>query len=131
MITRLYTWEVRPPEGEDPIEVLDRVGAAADRVSTYNPEVDGIEVALDEAKGIIRVTVTFSGRDQWWIKKRIVYAIGAVLSLSGLRGAPTTLVALERPGDRRSTRQRASDGRSNPIPDDQDIDHSDLGLVTT
>lgn len=127
MITRLYTWEVPVPDGEDRLVVLDRVAAAADRVSTYNPEVDGVEVSLD---GALRVTVTFTGRDQWWIKKRIVYAIGAVLTLSGLPRGSAKLVGLERPPDARSTRQRASDGRHNPIPDDQDIDHSDMGLET-
>lgn len=110
------------------MEVLDRAAVAADRVSTFNPAVNGVEVALSEETGTFRVTVEFSGRDQWWIKKRVVYAIGAVLSLSGLPRGSAKLVALERPEDRRSTRQRASDGRHNPIPEDQDIDHEDLGL---
>lgn len=127
MITRLYTWEVPIPDGEESLTVLDRVAAAADRVSTYNPEVDGVEVSLD---GVLRVTVTFTGRDQWWIKKRVVYAIGAVLTLSELPRGSAKLVSVERPPDARSTRQRASDGRHNPIPEDQDIDHSDMGLET-
>lgn len=109
--------------------VLDRVAASADRVSTYNPEVQGVEVSMDEA-GIMRITVEFTGRDQWWIKKRVVYAIGAVLTLSKLPRGSARLVAVGRPPDGRSTRQRASDGRHNPIPEDQDIDHSDLGLET-
>jgi hypothetical protein len=112
VITRLYTWEVPVPDGAPATETLDKVAVAADRVATYNPECDGVEVALTEG-GKLRITVTFTGRDQWWIKKRIVYAIG-----------------LERPPDARSTRQRASDGRHNPIPDDQDIDHADMGLET-
>lgn len=127
MITRLYTWEVPIPDGEESLTVLDRVAAAADRVSTYNPEVDGVEVSLD---GVLRVTVAFTGRDQWWIKKRVVYAIGAVLTLSELPRGSAKLVSVERPPDARSTRQRASDGRHNPIPEDQDIDHSDMGLET-
>lgn len=129
MITRLYTWEVPVPLGEQKMRTLDRVAAAADRVSTHNPEVGGIEVSMNDA-GVMRVTVTFTGRDQWWIKKRIVYAIGAVLTLSDLPRGSAKLVAVERPPDARSTRQRASDGRHNPIPDDQDIDHSDMGLET-
>ena len=128
MITRLYRWEVPTPEGEDPMVVLDKVAAAADRVSTYNPEVTGVEVDMNEA-GIMRITVSFVGRDQWWIKKRVVYAIGAVLTLSKLPRGSARLVAVERPGDGRSTRQRASDGRHNPIPEDQDISHEDMGLV--
>lgn len=108
------------------MRTLDRVAAAADRVSTYNPAVDGIEVAL--TGGVLRVTVRFTGRDQWWIKKRVVYAIGAVLTLSKLPRDAAKLVAVERLPDPRSTRQRASDGRHNPIPDDADIDHSDMGL---
>lgn len=127
MITRLYTWEVPVPLGASVMRTLDKVAAAADRVSTYNPEVDGVEVAL--ADQTLRITVTFSGRDQWWIKKRVVFAIGAVLSLSGLPRGSAKLVALERLPDARSTRQRASDGRHNPIPDDADIDHEDLGLT--
>ena len=115
------------PAGEDPLAVLDRVSASADRVSTFNPEVNGVEVALIEQT--LRITVTFSGRDQWWIKKRVVFAIGAVISLSKLPRGSARLVALERPEDRRSTRPRASDGRHNPIPDDVDISHEDLGLA--
>lgn len=126
MITRFYTWEVQVPLGASRMRTLDRAIAAAERVEKFNPEVNSVEVDL--ADKILRITVSFSGRDQWWIKKRVVFAIGAILSLSGLRGAPVNLVALERPEDRRSTRQRASDGRHNPIPDDVDIDHSDLGL---
>lgn len=127
MITRLYTWEVPVPSEEVALEVLDRVAASADRVSTYNPEVQGIEVSMNDA-GVLRVTVTFTGRDQWWIKKRIVYAIGAVLTLSKLPRGSAKLVAVQREPDARSTRQRASDGRHNPIPEDQNIDHSDMGL---
>ena len=126
MITRLYTWEVPVPEGDEPVEVLDRVSAAADRVSTYNPAVEGVEVALVEKTRTFSITVTFTGRDQWWIKKRIVYAIGAVVSLSKLPRGSAKLVAVERPPDARSTRQRASDGRHNPIGEDEDIDHSDM-----
>lgn len=129
MITRLYTWEVPVPLGESKMRTLDRVIGTADRVSTHNPEVDGVEVSMDVATGMLRITVTFSGRDQWWIKKRVVYAIGAILSLSRLPRGSARLVAVERPEDRRSTRPRASDGRHNPIPDDADIDHSDLGLT--
>jgi hypothetical protein len=129
VITRLYTWEVPVPDGAPATETLDKVAVAADRVATYNPECDGVEVALTEG-GKLRITVTFTGRDQWWIKKRIVYAIGAVLTLSGLPRGSATLIGLERPPDARSTRQRASDGRHNPIPDDQDISHEDMGLET-
>lgn len=129
MITRLYTWEVPAPDGEDLMELLDRVSAAADRVTTYNPAVQAVEVALTEETRTFSVTVTFTGRDQWWIKKRVVYAIGAVVSLSKLPRGSAKLVAVERMPDARSTRQRASDGRHNPIPDDADISHEDLGLT--
>ncbi len=128
MISRLYTWRVPIPADRDPAEVLERSQAALARVVTYNANVlaDQSSVVYDEIDHSLFVTIHFQGRDQWWIKKSVPYAIGGVLAQSKLSFGDTKLLRLTRPEDSRVTRQRASDGRHNPIPDDQDIDHSDM-----
>lgn len=125
---RLYTWEVTPPADREPEDTLEGLQKAATRVATYNPQVEGSEVTLTP-EGAIEVTIHFTGRDQWWIKRRVVYAITPILIQSKVPPSHARLVRVERPQDRRASRDRASDGRHNPLPEDQDIDHSDMGLV--
>lgn len=128
MIHRLYTWQVTLPADRGPEEVLEAAELAAGRIAQFNPNVESTEVSLS-AEGALSVTVHFTGRDQWWIKKKVPYAIMGILAQSELPLANAQLVAVDRPRDQRSARDRASDGRHNPLPDDADIDHSDLGLV--
>lgn len=128
MISRFYTWQVSLPTGRALNDALEAAGRAAGRVAQFNPHVLSAEVyGVDDD---LMIKVHFTGRDQWWIKKRVVYAIGAILAQSKIDRRLATLVAVARPEDRRSTRPRASDGRHNPLPDDMDIDHTDLGLET-
>lgn len=126
MISRLYTWEVPLPAGRDPGEALKGADAGARRVVRFNPNVSAAHAVFDQVASSLTITIDFQGRDQWWIKKWIPYAIGAILSAAKLPHAGAKLVRLERPEDSRSTRQRASDGRHNPIPEDQDICHADM-----
>lgn len=128
MISRVYTWRVPVPADRTAEEVLLAAVRAAERVAEHNPNVESSWVLLDP-DGDLRVSVQFCGRDQWWIKKRVVYAIGGILVQSSLPVQGAELVAVNRLTDQRSTRDRASDGRSNPLPDDADIDHADMGLV--
>jgi hypothetical protein len=130
VIHRLYTWEVLVPAGRTPESVLQAAQEAAERVAQYNPNVEGTEVFLT-AEGALRATVHYTGRDQWWIKKKIVYAIMGILTQSDIPLGNAKLIAVGRPEDQRSKRERASDGRHNPLPDDQDIDHRDMGLAIT
>lgn len=130
MIHRLYTWEVVVPADRTPESVLEAAVEAAGRVAQYNPNVEGTEVSLT-AEGALRTTVHFTGRDQWWIKKKIVYAIMGILAQSEIPLDNAKLIAVSRPEDQRSKRERASDGRHNPLPDDKDIDHADMGLAIT
>lgn len=130
MIQRVYTWEVILPGGRDPQDALQAAQKAAERVSTYNPMVEDAWVVLTD-EGALQVSVHHTGKDQWWVKRKVVYAIGAILAQSKIPRTHAQLISVLRPQDLRSTRQRASDGRHNPIPEDQDIDHSDMGLVIT
>ena len=130
MIHRLYTWSVVVPADRTPESVFQAAQAAAGRVAQYNPHVEDTEVVLT-AEGALEVTVHFTGRDQWWIKKKIVYAIMGILAQSEIGLDNATLIRVDRPADQRSKRERASDGRHNPLPDDVDIDHRDMGLAIT
>lgn len=128
MIHRLYTWEVTLPVDREPEAALQVAQEAAVRVAQYNPNVEDTEVSLT-AEGALRATVHFTGRDQWWIKRKIVYAIMGILAQAEIPLGNAHLVAIDRPTDQRSKRERASDGRHNPLPDHVDIDHSDMGLA--
>lgn len=128
MIHRLYTWEVSVPADRTPESVLEAAQEAAGRVAQYNPNVEGTEVSLT-AEGALKATVHYTGRDQWWIKKKVVFAIMGILVQSDIPLGNAQLVAVGRPEDQRSKRERASDGRHNPLPDDVDIDHADMGLA--
>ena len=129
MIHRLYTWSVLVPADRTPESVFQAAQEAAGRVTQYNPNVEDTEVILT-AEGSLEVTVHFTGRDQWWIKKKIVYAIMGILAQSEIGLDQATLIRVDRPTDQRSKRERASDGRHNPLPDDVDIDHRDMGLTS-
>lgn len=130
MIHRLYTWEVVVPADRTPEGVLEAAQEAAGRVAQYNPNVEDTEVSLT-AEGALKATVHYTGRDQWWIKKKVVFAIMGILVQSDIPLSNAKLIAVGRPEDQRSKRERASDGRHNPLPDDVDIDHRDMGLATT
>ncbi len=130
MIHRLYTWAVVVPADRTPEQVLEAAQEAAGRVTQYNPNVEDTEVSLT-AEGALKVTVHYTGRDQWWIKKKVVYAILGILVQSDIGLEAASLIAVSRPEDQRSKRERASDGRHNPLPDDVDIDHADMGLAIT
>lgn len=130
MIHRLYTWEVLVPDGRTPEAVLEAAQVAAERVAQFNPNVEGTEVSLT-AEGTLKATVHFTGHDQWWIKKKIVFAIMGILAQSEIPLNNASLVAIDRPDDQRSKRDRASDGRHSPLPDHVDIDHRDMGLAIT
>ena len=127
MISRIYRWRVPVPAGRTTEDALLAASAAAERVSRFNPNVETAEVYADP-DGDLRVSVQFAGRDQWWIKKKVVFAIGGILAQSKIPVRSARLEAIDRLADRRSVRERASDGRSNPLPEDVDIDHSDMGL---
>jgi hypothetical protein len=70
--------------------------------------------------------VTFTGHDQWQIKKKIIYPVASILTKAGLKIKDVKLDAVERPPDTRSTRPRASDGRSKPLDPDAMIEHEEL-----
>ena len=130
MIHRLYTWSVLVPAGRAPETVLQAAQEAAERVARYNPHVEGTEVSLT-AEGALEATVHYTGRDQWWIKKKVVYAIMGILTQADIPLGNAQLIGVGRPEDQRSKRERASDGRHNPLPEHVDIDHSDMGLAIT
>lgn len=128
MIHRVYTWRVPVPDGKDAEAVVAAAVRAAARIEAHNPDVEASWIER-EPDGALAVAVHFTGRDQWWIKKRVVYAIGGILAQAELSPATAKLIEVTRPEDRRSTRERASDGRHNPLPEPFNIDHSDMGLV--
>lgn len=124
-VTRIYVYRFTPPG--DALTLANAIRLAADVVIKHNKNVLKVDTGMDGEDMLLRMTVR--GHDQWKIKKEVVYPLAGILTKAGIKVRSVTLVAVERPPDARSTRPRASDGRSTPDPDRM-IDHSDMGLVT-
>jgi hypothetical protein len=99
---------------------------AGEKLAKHNKNVVKVETARDGEDMLLRVT--FTGHDQWWIKKKIIYPVAGILTKCGLKVKDVKLDAVDRPPDPRSTRPRASDGRSTPLDPDAMISHADMGL---
>ena len=121
MVSRVYTYRIERPN--EPEKLAVGMGAAAELVRKHNKWVQEIKLQLDG--GDILLILTASGHDQWWIKKRIIYPLAAILVKSGLKLKDARLQAVERLPDKRITRPRASDGASTPDPDKM-ISHDDM-----
>lgn len=120
-VTRVYVYRFTPPG--DALALATAIYAAGQTVVKYNKYVEKVDTAADGEDMLLRMTV--KGHDQWKIKKIVVYPVAAILTKAGIKVKDVKLVAVEKPPDSRSTRPRASDGRSTPDPDKM-IDHSDM-----
>lgn len=124
-VTRIYTYRFTPPESA--LQLATAIHQAGEFVVKHNKFVQKVETVADGDDMLIRLTV--KGHDQWWIKKRIVYPLASILTKCKIPVKEVKLIAVDKPPDTRSTRPRASDGRSTPDPEKM-IDHSDMGLVS-
>lgn len=122
MIERTYTYRFAYPT--DGAKFTATMADAADMLQRYNKWVKGVDMTRDGDDVLLKLTM--QGHDQWWIKKRVIHPIGALLTRCGIKLKDAKLVAVERPQDLRSTRERASDGRSTPLAPDVMIEHEDL-----
>jgi hypothetical protein len=123
-VTRVYVYRFTPPGNA--VVLATAITKAGELVVKHNKNVEKVDTVMDGDDMLMRLTV--KGHDQWWIKKNIVYPVAGILTRVGIKVKDVKLDAVERPPDSRSTRPRASDGRSTPDPDKM-IDHSDMGLA--
>lgn len=124
-VTRIYVYRFTPPG--DALTLATAIMAAGQKLAEFNKNVIKVDTAKEGDDMLLRVT--FTGHDQWWIKKKIIYPVAGILTKVGIKVKDIKLVAVERPPDTRSTRPRASDGRSKPLPVDEMISHADMGLA--
>lgn len=118
-VTRIYVYRFTPPS--DALTLATAIYKAGEAVVKHNKHVEKVDTARDGEDMLLRMTV--KGHDQWWIKKNVVYPVAGILTKCGIKVKDVKLVAVERPPDTRSTRPRASDGRSKPLDEDEMIDH--------
>jgi hypothetical protein len=121
-VTRIYVYRFTPPS--DPLTLATAIHAAAQVLVKHNKHVEKVDTAREGEDMLLRVTV--KGHDQWWIKKHVVYPVAGLMAKVGIKVKTLTLVAVERPPDSRSTRPRASDGRSRPLHPDEMIPHEGI-----
>lgn len=120
--TRIYTYRITPPD--EPLKLVVAMQETAKLIHKHNKWVEEVKVYPDGPDMILKLTM--KGQDQWWIKKRVIYPVAALLTRTGIQLKDARLESVDRPEDRRSTRPRASDGRSRlPHPDEM-VDHSDM-----
>lgn len=124
-VTRIYVYRFTPPG--DALQLAAAMTMAGERLAKFNKNVVKVDTVADGGDMLLRVT--FTGHDQWWIKKKIVYPVASILTKAGLKIKDVKLDAVVRPPDTRSTRPRASDGRSKPLDEDEMISHADMGLA--
>lgn len=121
-VTRIYTYRLAQPE--DPLKLAVAMAEVAKLIYKHNKWVEEIKVFPDGEDVVIKLTM--KGHDQWWIKKRVVYPLAGLLTKTGIQLKDARLEAVDRPEDPRSTRPRASDGRSRPLDPNAMIDHEEL-----
>ena len=121
-VTRIYVYRFTPPG--DMLTLATAMGEAAKRVVEHNKHVLKVDTVPDGEDMLLRMTV--HGHDQWKIKKEVVYPVAGILTMCGIKVKDVKLVAVEKPPDTRSTRPRASDGRSRPLEPDEMIEHEEL-----
>lgn len=122
MIARTYTY--RFPYPTDAAKFTETMDKAADMLTKHNKWVLAVDMVREDDDVLLHLTM--QGHDQWWIKKRVIHPIGALLTRCGIKLKDARLVAVDKPGDLRVTRERASDGRSNALHEDVMVDHADM-----
>lgn len=123
-VTRVYVYRFTPPG--DALTLATAMTATGQKLTQHNKNVVKVETAIDGEDMLLKIT--FTGHDQWWIKKKIVYPVASILTKAGIKVKDVKLDAVVKPPDTRSTRPRASDGRSAPLHEDEMISHADMGL---
>lgn len=121
-VTRVYVYRFTPPG--DKLSLAVAMMKAGEMVVKHNKHVEKVDTVADGEDMLLRMTV--KGHDQWWIKKNVVYPVAGILTKCGIKVKDVKLVAVEKPPDTRSTRPRASDGRSKPLDPDAMIEHEEL-----
>lgn len=121
-VVRIYTYRFTPPG--DALTLATAMTAAGQKLAQHNKNVIKVETGRDGDDMLLKVT--FKGHDQWWIKKKIIYPVAGILTKCGLKVKDVKLDAVDKPPDTRSTRPRASDGRSTPLDPDEMIEHEEL-----
>jgi len=120
-VTRIYVYRFTPPG--DPLALATAMYAAGQRLAQHNKHVVKVDTVAEGEDMLLRVT--FTGHDQWAIKKKIIYPVASILTKCGIKIKDVKLVAVDKPPDPRGAKPRSA---TDP---DEMIDHSDMGLVTT
>lgn len=124
-VERIYTYRATPKPGMSQAGIVKAMTEMGGLLSKHNKFVKEVTVQL--AGPDIEIRLAMLGHDQWWIKKRVVYPIAALLAKAGMKVDQATLISVDMPEDRRKTRIRSADGHHNlPAPDVM-VDH---GLPT-
>lgn len=118
-VTRIYTYRFTPPS--DAITLATAIYEAGQRMVKFNKYVQKVETTQDGEDMLLHVTV--KGRDQWWIKKQVIYPVVGIFTRVGIKVKEVRLDSVAAPPDARKTRARASDGKSAPLDPDQMIEH--------
>lgn len=122
-VSRIYTYRLAVPE--DQLSMMAAMESMIVLLKKHNKFVQDVTVSIIKADDEVEIVLRMHGHDQWLIKKKVIYPLAALLTKAGMKLRDARLTAVDKPPDSRSTRERASDGRSNPDPDRM-IEHENL-----
>lgn len=120
-IERIYTYRATPKPGMSQAAIINAMVEMGGLLSKHNKHVKEVLVQLDGPD--IEIRLAMLGHDQWWIKKKVIFPLAALLTKAGLHVDQAKLISVDMPEDGRKTRVRSADGHHNlPAPDEM-VDH--------
>lgn len=81
---RIYTFTIQPPEHVDAMLAGELMTKQLDRMAAQSKELLESVIELTE-EGKLVVTITFQGRDRWYIHKKIKFPLVAALRRANLK----------------------------------------------
>lgn len=93
-MTRIYTYQVERPD--DPLVMAVAMREAAEHIHKHNKYVEKVEIAHPEDGSLI-IRLTMISKDQWLIKKRVIYPLANLLVKAGLTLKDARLLAVDKP----------------------------------
>ena len=120
-VERIYTYRATPQPGMSQAGIVKAMIDMGALLSKHNKFVKDVLVQVDGPD--IEIRLAMLGHDQWWIKKRVVYPIAALLAKAGMKVDQAKLVSVDMPEDKRKTRIRSADGHHNLPAEDEMVDH--------
>lgn len=99
-VTRVYVYRFTPPS--DALTLAASIMQAGQHLVKFNKNVVKVDTVMDGEDMLLRLTVT--GRDQWWLKKQVIYPVVGILTKHGIKIKDVKLDKVDVPHEARHRR---------------------------